>query len=77
MFEKGSPIYVIHFFICLIIIFIAAWIYYYDSPTIVFGNIIFCFYFKALIDAKKIKDLQNSVKDLQNSINEKCVKKKN
>lgn len=74
MFEKGSPIYVLHFLVCLVIIFIAAWIYYYDSPTVVFGNIISWFYFKALIDAKKIKNLQDSVKELQISMNEKLNK---
>lgn len=67
MLEKGSLKYVMHFLLSLVIVFIATWLYYYDSPTMVFGGIIFWLYFKALRDSQKIKNLQNSLNDLQKS----------
>lgn len=36
MLEKGSLKYVMHFLLSLVIVFIATWLYYYDSPTMVF-----------------------------------------
>jgi hypothetical protein len=54
---------IMHCMISLVIIFIAAYIYHYDSPTLVFGGIISWLYWKELKDSRRWKEL----KALQNS----------
>lgn len=69
--EIGRFKLIIHSLISVAIIFIAAWIYYNDSPNIVFGFIIAWLYLKELQDSqdrKKLRDLQNYIDENLNKI---------
>lgn len=72
MFTMEKLKIVMHSLASVVVIFIAIWIYYYDSPTVVFGGIVAWIYFKEVKDYQT----QKKIRDLQNLINENLNKTK-